>query len=221
MPFLQNERHPQAQNASTKTHLVHHHRLFQRLVPVHPRFRKYLCFSHQGRRTYQFRATPFGLNLSPRLFTRVSQVPLRLLHHQGVHTSVYLDHWIIWATDDSVSQIPRRHLEQPQEHAPTTTIHSKKDRITAHAHTAQNKYNLTGISTIARTVELPASTLPGTTVTIHRTMLDSTQIPQSKPTFSHSTAEKHSQQNTPRSEIHQASTDATQTGSSLHLDRRL
>lgn len=65
-------------------------------IPVNRRFQKFLSFSHQGS-LYRFTATPFGLNISPRLFTRFSRFPLALLHAEGVTTSAYLDDWIIWA----------------------------------------------------------------------------------------------------------------------------
>jgi hypothetical protein len=64
-------------------------------LPVHSRFQKFLCFSHKDK-LYQFTATPFGLNISPRWFTKVSLVPLLILRKKGVTTSVYLDDWLTW-----------------------------------------------------------------------------------------------------------------------------
>jgi len=65
-------------------------------VPVHPRFRKFLTFSHD-RKLYQFTALPFGLNISPKIFTRISKPALTKIHLAGVTASVYLDDWLIWA----------------------------------------------------------------------------------------------------------------------------
>lgn len=67
-------------------------------LPIHPRFRKYLALSHKGQ-LYFFNGAPFGLNICPRIFTRVSQVPLRLTHLQQTSASVYLDDWLIWHRD--------------------------------------------------------------------------------------------------------------------------
>lgn len=67
-------------------------------VPISDRFKKFLAFSHEGV-LYQFNATPFGLNISPRVFTRFSKVPLKLAHLQNIQTSVYLDDWLVWHHD--------------------------------------------------------------------------------------------------------------------------
>jgi hypothetical protein len=64
-------------------------------VPVHHMFRKFLCFSH-NEKLYQYQTTPFGLNISPRWFTKVSEIPLRILRERKVTTSVYLDDWLTW-----------------------------------------------------------------------------------------------------------------------------
>lgn len=71
-------------------------------VPLHPRFRKYVAFSLRNQ-LYFFTVTPFGLNISPLIFTKRSRFPLNILHRQGISCSVYLDDWLIWAPNPTQS----------------------------------------------------------------------------------------------------------------------
>lgn len=60
-------------------------------VPIHPSARRYLRFAYQGI-VYQFRALPFGLNLSPWVFTRiVDSVVAYARQDSDSPTSNYLD----------------------------------------------------------------------------------------------------------------------------------
>ena len=52
-------------------------------VPIHPLHRRFLRFAF-GNREYEFRVLPFGLSLSPRVFTRVVAAVLAPLHLEGV-----------------------------------------------------------------------------------------------------------------------------------------
>ena len=63
-------------------------------VPIHKSFRKYLGF-RLGRRKCQFRVLPFGLNIAPRVFTKLTKPILRELRLLGVGVLVYLDDWLV------------------------------------------------------------------------------------------------------------------------------
>ncbi len=64
-------------------------------VSILPRHRPFLRFAFEGR-AYQYKALPFGLSLSPRVFTKVVEalVPLR---EAGIRILNYLDDWLILA----------------------------------------------------------------------------------------------------------------------------
>ena len=63
-------------------------------VPVRERFRKYLRFS-VGDTAYQFKALPFGLNVAPRIFTKILKPVLAKLRSLGIKVHGYLDDWLI------------------------------------------------------------------------------------------------------------------------------
>ncbi len=65
-------------------------------IPITPHHRRFLRFTFQSR-TYQFRVLPFGLYLSPRVFTRVIQVALEPLQREGMLILPYLDDWLLCA----------------------------------------------------------------------------------------------------------------------------
>lgn len=69
-------------------------------VPIAPHHRQFLRFAFQGRH-YQFRVLPFGLSLSPRVFTRCVTAALSSLQSQGVKVLPYLDDWLICAPSQS------------------------------------------------------------------------------------------------------------------------
>ena len=62
-------------------------------IPVHPAFRKYLRLHILGE-TYQFRAMCFGLNIAPRVFTKLLEPVASYLRHRGVLLHRYLDDWL-------------------------------------------------------------------------------------------------------------------------------
>ena len=70
-------------------------------IPIKPYYRKFLGF-RIGEVKYQFRAMPFGLNIAPRVFTKLCRTILKQLRLQGIQVLVYLDDWLIWA--NSVEQ---------------------------------------------------------------------------------------------------------------------
>nr|XP_061814201.1 uncharacterized protein LOC133604909 [Nerophis lumbriciformis] len=65
-------------------------------VPVAPRHRRFLRFAYRGRH-WQFRVLPFGLSLSPRVFSRVVRAGLAPLQSVGMKILPYLDDWLLCA----------------------------------------------------------------------------------------------------------------------------
>ncbi|XP_057183479.1 uncharacterized protein LOC130550118 isoform X1 [Triplophysa rosa] len=65
-------------------------------VSILPRHRPFLWFAFEGR-AYQYRVLPFGLSLSPRVFTKVVEAALLPLREEGVRVLNYLDDWLILA----------------------------------------------------------------------------------------------------------------------------
>ncbi len=65
-------------------------------VSILPRHRPFLRFAFEGR-AYQYKVLPFGLSLSPRVFTKVAEAALVPMREQGVRILNYLDDWLILA----------------------------------------------------------------------------------------------------------------------------
>ncbi len=65
-------------------------------VSILPPHRPFLRFAFEGR-AYQYKVLPFGLSLSPRVFTKVAEAALVPLREQGVRILNYLDDWLILA----------------------------------------------------------------------------------------------------------------------------
>ncbi len=61
-------------------------------VSILPRHRPFLRFAFEGQ-AYQYKVLPFGLSLSPRVFTKVVEAALVPLREQGVRILNYLDDW--------------------------------------------------------------------------------------------------------------------------------
>ena len=59
-------------------------------VSILPRHRPFLRFAFEGR-AYQYKVLPFGLSLSPRVFTKVTEGTLVPMREQGVHILNYFD----------------------------------------------------------------------------------------------------------------------------------
>ena len=72
-------------------------------VLVHPRFRKWLRFTWAGR-VFQFRVLPFGLSLSPWVFTRITRELACCLRSRGIRIRMYLDDWLILAQSAQTCQ---------------------------------------------------------------------------------------------------------------------
>ncbi len=65
-------------------------------VSILPRHRPFLRFAFEGR-AYQYKVLPFGLALSPRVFTKVVEGALVSMREQGIRILNYLDDWLILA----------------------------------------------------------------------------------------------------------------------------
>src|SRR4029434_2079206 len=62
-------------------------------IPIHHRHRKYLRFAFGGI-AYQFNALPFGLSLTPRVFTKCVEAAIAPLRLRGLRVYNYLDDWL-------------------------------------------------------------------------------------------------------------------------------
>ncbi|KAI2646313.1 hypothetical protein H4Q32_029571 [Labeo rohita] len=65
-------------------------------VSILPRHRPFLRFAFKGR-AYQYKVLPFGLSLSPRVFTKVAEAALSPLWQTGIRILNYLDDWLLIA----------------------------------------------------------------------------------------------------------------------------
>ncbi len=68
-------------------------------IPVHPAHRKYLRFIVDGVH-YQFKALPFGLGMSPYVFTRVMKSVGTYARSQGLLLFLYLDDWLLLSNNN-------------------------------------------------------------------------------------------------------------------------
>ncbi|KAI2661120.1 ORF V: Enzymatic polyprotein [Labeo rohita] len=65
-------------------------------VSILPRHRLFLRFAFEGR-AYQYRVLPFGLSLSPLIFTKIAEAALTPLREMGIRVCNYLNDWLILA----------------------------------------------------------------------------------------------------------------------------
>ncbi len=86
-------------------------------VSILPRHRPFLRFAFEGQ-AWQYRVLPFGLSLSPRVFTKVVEGALTPLREVGVRILNYLDDWLILAQSGEQlgdhRDLVLRHLSQGQ-----------------------------------------------------------------------------------------------------------
>ena len=75
-------------------------------VPIAKSLRKFLGF-RLGEESYMFRALPFGLNIAPRIFTKLGNVVLNQLREEGIQLLLYLDDCLIWAETPEACIIAR------------------------------------------------------------------------------------------------------------------
>lgn len=83
-------------------------------VPIRPSSRKYLRF-RWGTKTYQFRTLPFGLSLSPYVFSKIVKPVLAWARQQGIRISAYLDDLIIAASTKEEAQDHTRRVREQLE----------------------------------------------------------------------------------------------------------
>ena len=72
-------------------------------VLINKASRRFLQFDWAGHR-YQFRVLPFGLSLSPLVFTKIMRPVLRWARSKGIRISAYLDDLIIIASSKSLAK---------------------------------------------------------------------------------------------------------------------
>ena len=76
-------------------------------VPMHPNSRQFLRFLWQGQ-SYQFVTILFGLNVAPRVFTKLMKPVITWLRCQGVRMIIFLDDILVLApTIDALNQHAR------------------------------------------------------------------------------------------------------------------
>ena len=63
-------------------------------VPIHHQSRKYLRFVHEDQ-VYHFSALPFGMSLSPVIFSKLMDVIAAFLRQRAISVFPYLDDWLI------------------------------------------------------------------------------------------------------------------------------
>ena len=63
-------------------------------VPIHHQSRKYLRFVHEDQ-VYHFTALPFGMSLSPLIFSKLMDVIAAFLRQRAISVFPYLDDWLI------------------------------------------------------------------------------------------------------------------------------
>ena len=66
-------------------------------VPIHQESQKFLRFIWRNN-AYQFKAMSFGLNVAPRVFTKLLQPVVAWLRGQGIRFIIYLDDILIMAS---------------------------------------------------------------------------------------------------------------------------
>ena len=72
-------------------------------VPVHHRFRSFLAVQ-DGETVLRFRVMPFGLNIAPRVFTKLTRTVASILADEGVSLLMYLDDWLVQGTSQADAQ---------------------------------------------------------------------------------------------------------------------
>ena len=65
-------------------------------LPIHPLYRKFMRMHIEGK-AWQFKAMCFGLNVAPRIFTKMLQPVAAFLRTRGVILHRYLDDWLVRA----------------------------------------------------------------------------------------------------------------------------
>ena len=80
-------------------------------ILIHPKHRKYLSFTHQGK-VYQWTCLPFGLATSPFVFTKVIAEIAKFVHKRGITLIQFLDDWIMLCLILKLTYLQRNYLLQ-------------------------------------------------------------------------------------------------------------
>ena len=78
-------------------------------VPIHRQSRKYLRFVHEDQ-VYHFSALPFGMFLSPLIFSKLMDVIAAFLRQRAISVFPYLDDWLIKKSDSQPSDYSDKDL---------------------------------------------------------------------------------------------------------------
>ena len=78
-------------------------------VPIHHQSRKYLRFVHEDQ-VYHFSALPFGMSLSPLIFSKLMDVIAAFLRQRAISVFPYLDDWLIKKSDSQPSDYSDKDL---------------------------------------------------------------------------------------------------------------
>ena len=81
-------------------------------ISIYPPHRKFLRFALEGQ-VYKYTVLPFGMSLSPRVFTKVTQAAVAPIRAMGIRLDTYLDDWLISA---DTRQEAHRHTEMVVSH---------------------------------------------------------------------------------------------------------
>ena len=73
-------------------------------IPIACPHRRYLRFRVDGK-NYQFKALPFGLTMSPYVFTRVMKAVGAYVRTMGLRLYLYLDDWILLSESPQIAQM--------------------------------------------------------------------------------------------------------------------
>ncbi|KAG1142990.1 hypothetical protein G6F37_012541 [Rhizopus arrhizus] len=68
------------------------------VIPIHPASRPFLVFENQGK-LYQYKSLNFGLNVAPRIFSKILRYAIEPLRKQGIRLVYYLDDICILSQD--------------------------------------------------------------------------------------------------------------------------
>ena len=128
MPEIQNDNSGADSSYAAKRRIHLLYRSKRRILAcANQSFRPYLGF-RLGRVPYRFKVMPFGLNIAPRVFTKLVRVILRKLRSEGIVMWAYLDDWLIWGRSvEQCKAATRRVVEVAQEFG--FLINQKKSRF--------------------------------------------------------------------------------------------
>lgn len=96
-------------------------------IPINCPLSSYLGFRLQKKK-YIFRTMPFGLNIAPRIFTKLADAVVQLLRLKCIQLLAYLDDWLVWAASKTECMQASKKVIQFLEHL-GFKINVKKSRL--------------------------------------------------------------------------------------------